>query len=276
MAARNLAPIRPLLAIALLASVAATAPDVLAGAGSFSCGNVVAPDGITASDALAVLQTAVGLRDCSVCACDTDGNTKIAATDALFTLKKAVGQDVPLRCPACCEHCECTPQTLDLVIGDVTPCDGCIARTAASNTIDSIMVSIAGELDGTYELQPTAACVWEATLPGGFAEKVYYGSGNTTCSGSPSSSEEDSDVRLRVERTADGWQIRVGQYAGDLGWGDLVHGTIVNNSCTTNDKTVNENETCHLAAVADVEDRDTHATGGYAGVLMTDEEPVCP
>ena len=56
---------------------------------------------VTASDALFVLQTAVGSETCEACVCDVDGSGTIAASDALITLKKAVGQEVTLSCPAC-------------------------------------------------------------------------------------------------------------------------------------------------------------------------------
>jgi hypothetical protein len=56
---------------------------------------------ITASDALFVLQTAVGGQTCELCVCDVDGGGSIVASDALLTLKKAVGQDVTFSCPLC-------------------------------------------------------------------------------------------------------------------------------------------------------------------------------
>ena len=53
----------------------------------------------TASDALAILRTAIGARQCAVCVCDVDDSGSIVATDALLTLKRAVGQNVTLSCP---------------------------------------------------------------------------------------------------------------------------------------------------------------------------------
>ncbi len=58
-------------------------------------------DAVMASDALFILQTAVGLKTCSLCVCDVDGGGSVAATDALITLRRAVGQPVPLNCPPC-------------------------------------------------------------------------------------------------------------------------------------------------------------------------------
>jgi len=56
---------------------------------------------VVAGDALAVLKAAVGTFDCALCTCDVNNSGNVSATDALIVLKKAVGQDVPLNCPAC-------------------------------------------------------------------------------------------------------------------------------------------------------------------------------
>ena len=56
---------------------------------------------VFASDALFVLKAAVHSVECAACVCDVDSNTMINATDALRVLKKAVGQNVTLTCPAC-------------------------------------------------------------------------------------------------------------------------------------------------------------------------------
>jgi hypothetical protein len=53
----------------------------------------------TATDALAILRTATGARQCRLCVCDVDDNGSVVATDALLTLKRAVGQSVTLQCP---------------------------------------------------------------------------------------------------------------------------------------------------------------------------------
>jgi hypothetical protein len=52
-----------------------------------------------ASDALGTLRAAVGSRLCRRCVCDVDGSGAVVATDSLLTLKKAVGQAVDLLCP---------------------------------------------------------------------------------------------------------------------------------------------------------------------------------
>ena len=56
---------------------------------------------IAASDALLVLQAAVGAAQCLPCVCDVDASGGVTATDALLVLNAAVGQPVQLTCPAC-------------------------------------------------------------------------------------------------------------------------------------------------------------------------------
>ncbi len=59
----------------------------------------------TASDALFVLRSAVGLESCELCVCDVDGSSATTASDALRTLTIAVGIDVSADCPACMSSC---------------------------------------------------------------------------------------------------------------------------------------------------------------------------
>lgn len=56
---------------------------------------------ITATDALFVLQAAVGVQTCDLCVCDVDGSQSVAATDALVVLGVAIGVGGDLNCPAC-------------------------------------------------------------------------------------------------------------------------------------------------------------------------------
>jgi Tol biopolymer transport system component len=70
---------------------------------SFSgCGHCGAPVSKktppTASDALYILQTSVGLLECPLCTCDVDSNLSVTATDALRVLRSAVGLPVTLDC----------------------------------------------------------------------------------------------------------------------------------------------------------------------------------
>ena len=53
------------------------------------------------SDSLVILQAAVGLNNVcggSICVCDVDSTGFINVTDALLTLKAAVGQSIVLNC----------------------------------------------------------------------------------------------------------------------------------------------------------------------------------
>jgi len=56
---------------------------------------------VQASDALYVLQTAVGTKSCATCICDVNRSRTITAGDALIVLKFAVGQPLTLSCFAC-------------------------------------------------------------------------------------------------------------------------------------------------------------------------------
>jgi Tol biopolymer transport system component len=55
----------------------------------------------TASDALFLLQAAVGLQTCELCVCDVNDSGNVTASDALAALGFAVGQAIELSCPAC-------------------------------------------------------------------------------------------------------------------------------------------------------------------------------
>ncbi len=71
-------------------------PVVDAGAGSPLRAEI-----ITASDALLILNAAVGLQVCAPCICDVTGEGSVTASDALLVLSAAVGLDVTLNCPPC-------------------------------------------------------------------------------------------------------------------------------------------------------------------------------
>jgi len=53
----------------------------------------------TTSDALFILQAAVGLRLCELCLCDVDDSWSITAMDAQIVIRNAVHLDAPLLCP---------------------------------------------------------------------------------------------------------------------------------------------------------------------------------
>lgn len=67
------------------------------------CGDSNDDGFVLASDGLAALQAAIGLRDCPPCLCDANGSGAATAVDALAILQSAVGLPVPLECPECSE-----------------------------------------------------------------------------------------------------------------------------------------------------------------------------
>ncbi|MFN2428245.1 MAG: hypothetical protein ABR587_17555 [Candidatus Binatia bacterium] len=68
-----------------------------------TCGDADHSGAITATDALHTLRTAVSAAGCDPCVCDVreSANVQVSAADALWLLRKAVGGDVQLQCPAC-------------------------------------------------------------------------------------------------------------------------------------------------------------------------------
>ena len=66
-----------------------------------ACGDSADSEGITATDALFVLRTAVGLSACLPCVCDADASGSIVASDALRVLSASVRQDIEMLCVPC-------------------------------------------------------------------------------------------------------------------------------------------------------------------------------
>ena len=92
--------IRSALALCLLAALFADAPAAHADQGD--CGQpVTTGTGPAASDALFVLQAAVGIASCPGNVCDTDGSCAVTAGDALRLLGFVTGQDYELTCSLC-------------------------------------------------------------------------------------------------------------------------------------------------------------------------------
>jgi hypothetical protein len=67
-----------------------------------TCGDPNGDDAVTATDALATLQVAIGMGECLPEQCDADGDLAIDASDALRILVAAVGQSGLLQCPPPC------------------------------------------------------------------------------------------------------------------------------------------------------------------------------
>jgi len=80
-------------------------------------------DNPTASDALFVLNAAVGLQTCDPCVCDTDASGAVTAADALRTLSVAVGAGIPLACEPCSTPIEldCEREGYPCTIADSDP-----------------------------------------------------------------------------------------------------------------------------------------------------------
>lgn len=55
--------------------------------------------GVTSTDALYLLQAAIGEQSCTPCICDVDASGDVTATDALLALAVATGTPVSLVCP---------------------------------------------------------------------------------------------------------------------------------------------------------------------------------
>jgi hypothetical protein len=72
----------------------------------------------TATDALFILNAAVGLVACALCVCDVDGSGAITASDALSGLRLAVGGMVELRCPPCGDTTTTTTTTTTVPPGE--------------------------------------------------------------------------------------------------------------------------------------------------------------
>jgi hypothetical protein len=64
-------------------------------------GDVNGDGAVTASDALAGLNVALGIGQCLLCVCDLNGDGSISATDALIILNLAVGIPVATNPPPC-------------------------------------------------------------------------------------------------------------------------------------------------------------------------------
>jgi len=71
------------------------------GATPTACGDGALNGGITASDALSTLKTAVGTLSRSRCVCDVNNSGSVTASDALMVLRVAVGETIAFSCPKC-------------------------------------------------------------------------------------------------------------------------------------------------------------------------------
>ena len=66
-----------------------------------ACGDSDNSSAVSATDALYTLRVAVGLDQCDLCVCDVDSSGSVTSGDALRLLRNAVGIPIELLCPAC-------------------------------------------------------------------------------------------------------------------------------------------------------------------------------
>ncbi len=66
-----------------------------------NCGDANADGSRNATDALIALKAAIKVEPCELCRCDLDGEGTITADDALAILQSGIGLPVPLMCVAC-------------------------------------------------------------------------------------------------------------------------------------------------------------------------------
>ena len=106
-------------------------------AGAEPCGQPVSrTERPTASDALFTLRAAVGVESCRLCVCDVDASSRIAATDALAILGAAVSGTRLATCAAC-DECPDIAQFV-LFAGTRGPCastDDCEAFSVCDPSI---------------------------------------------------------------------------------------------------------------------------------------------
>jgi len=56
-------------------------------------------EGVSASDALEILRTAVGISECALCVCDLNMSLTVTTTDAALALREAIGLENWMQCP---------------------------------------------------------------------------------------------------------------------------------------------------------------------------------
>jgi hypothetical protein len=118
----------------------------------------------TATDALAVLNGAVGLLACELCTCDVNNSGTVTATDALSVLQNAIGTGPPLVCPPGRKIVLLSQSAVVLstqgeqstIIAQVQSCNGSVDDFAvidfASSNSDSVEVSSGGEVTALDDL----------------------------------------------------------------------------------------------------------------------------
>jgi len=144
-------------ASALLLVLVALATPTFAAQGN--CGQPLTTGNTpTATDALFILRTAVGLETCALCVCDVNDDGSTSATDSLLALRASIGIDVELQCPPC-GAAEC-PGIAQFVLlagtrGECVtnadcggfPCDPSIGRCRTASELDNGWTGLAHDAD---------------------------------------------------------------------------------------------------------------------------------
>ena len=96
-----------------------------------------------ASDALGILQAAVGLAECAPATCDVDANCNVTASDALRTLQSVVGLPIVLNCDGNCETAATWMEVMGIFASN--GCVGCHGSVVSSGGLGGL-----GDFDAGY------------------------------------------------------------------------------------------------------------------------------
>ncbi len=128
-------------AFAFLLALALAMPST-AGAANGDCGQPQSSGELpNTSDALFVLQHAVGLpnRDCELCVCDVDSSGSSTATDALAVLRAAVFKDLGLlNCASCGTASSSTSTTSSTSTSSSSSSSTSSTTTTTTTTLDAL------------------------------------------------------------------------------------------------------------------------------------------
>ena len=129
----------------------------------------------TASDALFTLRVAVGLESCPNSVCDVDADCRVTASDALRILRRAVGLPDPFDCAGACTTT--VPVTTTTVVAPTTSTSAMAPTTSSSSTSSS--------LGSTTTSFTTTTSSTTTTLPALRREAVEHEAAERADRGSP-------------------------------------------------------------------------------------------
>jgi len=173
--------VRNLFAAGLLAIVVVVAPRLTA-AGLGDCGQPSSEGPRpTASDALTILKAAVSLVDCELTVCDVDSSGTITPTDALRVLNAAVGQDIVLDCPAD------TTTTTTVSTTTTSSTSSTFGTTTSTTTTTTILPATWTEVLDVFTLNncTIAGCHGDSSESGGLGGLDEFDAGYSDLVGAP-------------------------------------------------------------------------------------------